>query len=86
MLASGHFIQQRTKREQIRAGVEMLADALGASTDAMFHADVLAGMSQALEGWRKAPAPSNWSAIVSRLEARGDPSIRRAAASFIRSI
>lgn len=78
------FIARRVagRIEEDPAGVERLADALGTSTDAMFQADVLAGMSQALEGWRKAPAPSNWSAIVSRLEARADPSIRRASASL----
>jgi hypothetical protein len=42
---------------------------LAASKPANFQADVLAGMTEAFTGWRKAPKPAAWDALVAKLDA-----------------
>lgn len=45
---------------------------LAADRPPEFQADVLAGMSEAFVGWRKAPQPLAWEAFCARIEASGD--------------
>jgi putative membrane-bound dehydrogenase-like protein len=41
-----------------------------------FQADILAGMTEALRGWRKAPKPAAWDALQARLPGFANPALR----------
>ena len=54
---------------------EILAFA-SSTADRGFQVDVLRGLSEGLQGWRKAPKPSKWDSLAGRLSASEDASIR----------
>lgn len=47
--------------------------------DEQFRLDVLEGMSQALRGWRKAPAPKNWAEVSAVLAKSDSAKVKEAA-------
>ena len=49
---------------------------VGPSTDRAFQADILQGVSEGLQGWRKAPKPSAWDDLAGRLSNSDDASIK----------
>jgi len=53
---------------------QLLAAALAAESPD-FAADATAGIAEALTGWRKAPKPTAWDAISTRLASSADPAI-----------
>jgi putative membrane-bound dehydrogenase-like protein len=56
-----------------------LSDLLGvalANPSPAFASDILAGVSEALAGWRKAPKPATWDALTQKLAKLEDPALR----------
>jgi len=45
-------------------------------TSAAFRADIVAGLDEALTGWRKAPKPAAWETLTAKLEGSGDERLR----------
>lgn len=56
--------------------------ALAAEAEDAFVADLLAGMSAALEGWRKAPQPAAWPKLVASLDSRANSELQSRAAEL----
>lgn len=61
------------------AAVNDLTVTLSKHNDEQFRLDVLEGMSQALRGWRKAPAPKNWAEVSAVLAKSDSAKVKEAA-------
>ena len=56
--------------------VNALLASVAGSDDPSFQADILGGIADGLQGWRKAPKPSGWDGVTAALASSGDASIR----------
>ncbi|MFN0020581.1 MAG: PVC-type heme-binding CxxCH protein [Pirellulaceae bacterium] len=65
--------------EQNPAAANDLVTTLAKHEDEQFRLDVLEGMSQALRGWRKAPAPKSWGEISAVLAKSDSAKVKEAA-------
>ncbi len=52
--------------------VEELLAFVAATDDALIQNNILSGIEDGLRGWRKAPQPANWEAVVSAISSTGD--------------
>ena len=64
--------------EKDPAPVEKLMELAISTNDATTTREIIVGMSEALHGWRKAPAPSSWAIAAEKLETINDADIRKA--------
>lgn len=71
------FVARRLTAEldQSPAGAEALVGLLRRTDDRAVIVDVVAGMRDALRGWRRAPAPPGWNEAAALLADHGDPSV-----------
>lgn len=65
--------------EHSPAAANDLVATLAKHEDEQFRLDVLEGMSQALRGWRKAPAPKNWAEVSAVLAKSDSAKVKEAA-------
>jgi putative membrane-bound dehydrogenase-like protein len=65
--------------EHIPAAANDLVATLAKHEDEQFRLDVLEGMSQALRGWRKAPAPKSWAEVSAMLAKSESAKVKEAA-------
>ncbi|MHC4875016.1 MAG: PVC-type heme-binding CxxCH protein [Planctomycetota bacterium] len=74
------FIARRLTSEIERqpAAVALLVDLLGASSpNVSVQLDILHGMTDALRGWRKAPAPAIWASVSPELAKANNANVQR---------
>jgi putative membrane-bound dehydrogenase-like protein len=58
--------------ERLPAVANALVKGMLECSDSAIEHDVLTGMTEALRGWRKAPAPEGWPRAIEKLTARGE--------------
>lgn len=74
------FVVRRLTQELDRApaAVDQVVTTLERNIkNKQLHHDVLTGMSAALQGWQKAPAPSGWESLSKSLAELGDADVQR---------
>ncbi|MGE5194174.1 MAG: PVC-type heme-binding CxxCH protein, partial [Deltaproteobacteria bacterium] len=85
LAASSHFpqLRQNTARrltveiERLPEAVNALVARLAEIDDPAVQIDILTGMSEALRGWRKAPAPAAWTSAAAKLAAGSNANAQR---------
>jgi putative membrane-bound dehydrogenase-like protein len=62
--------------ERLPGAVNSLVARLAEVDDPAVQLDILAGMSEGLRGWRKAPVPAAWAATAKKLSATSNPRVQ----------